>query len=197
MSPQRPQTQLKVIRPRVHLGKNLSSKSSAPETPCEKKFFAPGITIFQQPLCISLTKTVVKVVVVVNQSSGNTYRLVVVLEMIRMRYVWLWSHARVFGSLTNKLYWGDLIYYTILSDHYDYLMFVVGASTFSQWERNPWALFTYHFWIYFRSWAKLLMERKFASLVFLERPQSTSKSSSFYGNTCGYIFQIYHARSSS
>ena len=159
----------------------------------KKKFFAPGITIFQQPLCIFLTKTVV-VVVVVSQSSGNTYRLVGVLEMIRMRYVWLWSHARIFGSLTNRLYWCDLIYYTILSDHYDYLMF---ASTFSQREINPWALFTYHFWIYFRSWAKLLMERKFASLVFLERPQSTSKSSSFYGNTCGYIFQIYHARSSS
>ena len=52
----------------------------------KKKFFAPGITIFQQPLCIFLTKTVV-VVVVVSQSSGNTYRLVGVLEMIRMRYV--------------------------------------------------------------------------------------------------------------
>ena len=41
MSPQRPQTQLKVIRPRVHLGKNLSSKSSAAETPCEKKVLCP------------------------------------------------------------------------------------------------------------------------------------------------------------
>ena len=47
------------------------------------------------------------------------------------------------------------------------------------------------FFLFFRFWVTgSLMERKFASLVFLERPRNTSKSSSFYGNVSCFRFII-------